>query len=1083
MMNRSPLMLHPRRPFLHAANFLLITVLLLLMVRCSFLTAYGQSATATLSGTVQDQNGAVVAGANVTVLNAATSLRRQAATSEQGYFTIPLLPPGTYSLMAERQGFAPVKVPEVVLNVGDQKALQIQLKAGDVNAAVTVDSEATTVRTDGSVGTVVNRQFIANIPLNGRSLQSLISLTPGVVTIPVGPDPSSTGGQFSVNGQRTNANYFMVDGVSANYSIPSGTFIGESGSGALPGLTALGGTNSLISIDALQEFNIQTSSFAPEFGRMPGGQISLLSRSGTNDFHGTIFDYVRNAALDANDWFANRSGLPKPKERQNDFGGTFSGPILLPRFGEGGSQPWYNGRNRTFFFFSYEGLRLLQPLTSISTVPTTQARQQVPDVIKPFLNAYPSPNLPVVANGLAQFIASYSNPATLNATSIRIDNSLNQKMNLFGTYKHSPSQTQARANPLNRITSTTLKNDAVTVGLTWLVSSSMTNDLRFNWSRAGATQTNDLDSLGGAVVPDDSLLFTRPLNRNNSFTSWFAYNGASSGTLFADSTFIGSTGGQNAERQINLVDTFSLVKGAHQLKLGVDYRRISPILVSPQGQTVFLFDLLNPQPVLVLYQSARATPGDKAVVFNNFSAYAQDSWKANRRLTLTYGLRWELNPPPYSANGHHPSVLLGLDGPGPATLAPAGTRLYKTSYANFAPRFGVSYQLLNRPGRETVLRGGAGVFYDLGTGVLATEFSAVFPFFAARNYCCFNIPYPVDPSAFPAGALGVDPPTQFYVSDLNLKLPYTVQWNTTVEQSLGNNQTLTVSYVGSSGQRLLRLTQSGIPVAGFGPGRITYRLTRNDGWSNYRALQAQFQRRLSRGVQGLLSYTWAAAYDTASSDNGTNASSSNNGTTGTTSPLFGARQSYGPSDFDVRHNLSGALTIDIPAAKGPRAIKTMTKGWGVDGLFRFRTALPTNLTSFVVLGLDSLPARPNVVPGVPQILEGPQYPGGKAVNPAAFVAPSKNTQGNFQRNSLRFFNASQLDVAIRRQFSLTEALNLQFRFEFFNVLNHPNFADPTGFNPGSNVSTQILSRSLGGMSPLYQIGGPRSGQVALKLTF
>src|SRR6266536_2590287 len=258
-----------RRPFAFALRSLLPTrslplavltiVVLLLTAHCSLFTVAAQSATATLSGSVVDANGAVIPGVQITIENNGTTFRREITTNDEGNFTIPLLQPGTYTILARREGFAPVRVTDVVLNVGDQKALQIQLKAGDVNATVTVDSNAETVRTDGSVGTVVDRQFVANIPLNGRSFQSLISLTPGVVFVPAGP--SQQGGQFSVNGQRTNANYFTVDGVSANYGIAGGTltFAGQSGSGSQPGLTALGGTNSLVSIDALQEFKIQTS--------------------------------------------------------------------------------------------------------------------------------------------------------------------------------------------------------------------------------------------------------------------------------------------------------------------------------------------------------------------------------------------------------------------------------------------------------------------------------------------------------------------------------------------------------------------------------------------------------------------------------------------------------------------------------------------------------------------------------------------------------------------------------------------------------------------------------------------------------
>src|SRR6266536_6002292 len=259
---------------------LLPVFFLLLTAHCSLLTvAHAQSASATLSGTVADENGAVVPSANVMVINVATGLQRNVTTNDQGGFTVPLLQPSTYTVRVERTGFAPVEVREVVLNVGDQKALNIQLKAGDVNATVTVDSNAETIKTDGAVGTVVNRQFLENIPLNGRSFNTLLELTPGIV---LAKTSNANSGQFSSGGQRTNANYFTVDGVGANIGITSGaqTTLAVSGGGSLPPVSSLGGTNTLVSVDAVQEFKVLTSSFAAEFGRSPVAQVSIVTRSG-----------------------------------------------------------------------------------------------------------------------------------------------------------------------------------------------------------------------------------------------------------------------------------------------------------------------------------------------------------------------------------------------------------------------------------------------------------------------------------------------------------------------------------------------------------------------------------------------------------------------------------------------------------------------------------------------------------------------------------------------------------------------------------------------------------------------------------
>ncbi|MGH9907637.1 MAG: carboxypeptidase regulatory-like domain-containing protein, partial [Pyrinomonadaceae bacterium] len=388
------------RRFLPTANCLLLTAFLLITYHSLLITAFGQSATATLTGTVVDQNGAVVPGVAVSVINPATSLERTTTTSVAGYFTIPLLPPGNYTLTARRDGFAPVRAENIVLNVGDQKSLQIQLKAGNITEMVKIVGDAPLINESPAVSTVVDRQFVENIPLNARSLQSLIALVPGVtrITTPVL-------GQFSVNGQRHNANYFTIDGVSANIGTFSAGVGPQAFTGTLPGQTAIGTTNNLISIDALEEFKIQTSTFAPEFGRTPGAQITMLSRSGTKEFHGAVFEYLRNDALDANDWFANRAGLSKAALRHNQFGGVLGGPIF---------------KERTFFFFSYESLRLRQPQVANSPVPALRVRQAAPPSIQPLLNAYPLPTGPELLNpngspsGRARFTGVYSDPSSID---------------------------------------------------------------------------------------------------------------------------------------------------------------------------------------------------------------------------------------------------------------------------------------------------------------------------------------------------------------------------------------------------------------------------------------------------------------------------------------------------------------------------------------------------------------------------------------------------------------------------------------------------------------------------------------------
>src|SRR6266702_539462 len=334
-----------------------------------------QSELAGVYGRVTDQSGAVIVDAEVEIKNVETNQSIIVKTNQDGLYTIPSLHPGHYLISARKPGFKTVTVTELELNIQDNVVRNFALQVGSIAETVTITADDLHINTtDAAVSTVVDRQFAENLPMNGRSFQSLIDLTPGVVLTVNSVQDS---GQFSVNGQRAVSNYWMLDGVSANIGLSSAGTPGNGLSGALGSFSVLGGTNSLVSVDALQEFRIQTSTYAPEFGRTPGGQISIVTRSGTNKFHGTAFDYLRNDLFDANDWFANSAGLPKPKERQNDFGGTFSGPIL---------------KDRTFFFFSYEGLRLRLPQVALTTVPDLLARQSAIPAVQPFLNAFPIPN-------------------------------------------------------------------------------------------------------------------------------------------------------------------------------------------------------------------------------------------------------------------------------------------------------------------------------------------------------------------------------------------------------------------------------------------------------------------------------------------------------------------------------------------------------------------------------------------------------------------------------------------------------------------------------------------------------------------
>ena len=1023
-----------------------------------------QSTNASLTGRITDPSKALIVDAKVAAISGGTNIHYETATNSSGEYNLANLPPNSYRIEIERQGFKKLVKPDVLLHVQDALEIDFEMTVGSLSDTITVDAGAPLVNTESAtVSTVVDRTFVENLPLNGRSFQTLITLTPGVVLTVTS---SSDQGQFSVNGQRADANYFTVDGASANFGVIGNTTLVQTAGGALPALSASGGTNSLVSVDAMQEFRVQTSSFAPEFGRTPGGQISIVTRSGSNTYHGTLFEYFRNNVLDARSWFVNFNGLPKPEERQNDFGGVFGGPIL---------------KDRTFFFFSYEGLRLRQPSTQQTAVPDGASRQQAPASMRPYLNAYPVANGTALGAGLAQFNAGYSNPSTLDAYSIRVDHVLNAKLSVFGRYSHSPSSTAQRGpffssgSVLSTTNSVSSSIHTFTVGLSQLITPAISNEVRANYSNHRIRTKFIMDTFGGAVPLADSMLFPA------GFTS-------------ADSLFllvITGAGeyaqgkqGLNEQRQVNLLDNLSMTTDGHQMKFGVDYRWLAPI-TSPFSYRPFVqFSGVTSTPGGALSgKAAFAQPASyqgNALLSQNLSFYGQDTWKITHRLTLTYGLRWDIDPPLKGKNADNdPFTVRGLNNPATMTLAPRGTPIYETTYGNVAPRLGLAYQLGARANWGTTLRAGFGIFYDLGQGSLGAV-SSFFPYIVTRNLSL--APFPLSPENAAPPAFNFNPPVNtLAIADPHLKLPRSYQWNVALEQSMGGSQSLSLTYIGALGRDLLRVTNIFNPNPNF----QFLGLTNNTATSDYHALQLKFEQRLSRGLQALASYAFSHSIDSASTD-----SLSNN--QGTPGAIAGPDVDRGNSDFDIRHSFTAGVTYDVPAPASKSMLRATLGAWSVDGFVLARSAPPVNVvgsTSFAA-GV-ALASRPNVNPGLPLELHGKQYPGGKIFNRAAFSPVGPGMQGNFGRNVLRGFGAWQADVGLQRQFHVTEKVGLRFRGEFFNIFNHPNFGNPNNSltSPFFGRSTQTLANGLGsggangGLNPLYQVGGPRSIQLALKLVF
>jgi hypothetical protein len=1011
-----------------------------------FLTVYSsaaQSPTGTISGMVTDPAGGTIAGAEVIVVNDATRVQFLGRTNDEGIYVVPNLPPGNYRIQVSKSGFKTIIKPDIVLNVQDALAINFMLPLGAVSEIVTIQGGAPLVNTESAaVSTVIDRQFVENLPLNGRSFNTLLQLTPGVVIAPT--SGAAATGQFSIAGQRTDANNFSVDGVSANFGVTPALTAGQSGTGSSQAFSALGGTSSLVSVEALEEFRIVTSSFAPEFGRSPGGQVVLTTRSGTNDLHGGAYEYFRNDVLDANDWFANAAGQPRAAERHNDFGAFLGGPL------------W---KDKTFFFLSYEGARLRLPQTSVFDVPSSSIRTTAPASLAPLLDSYPMPNGPVSADGYtALFTGVYSNGATLDAGSIRVDHKFGDRFSVFGRYNEAPSSTVDRVFGLTTLETTTADTRTLTIGVNMMLRNALANSLRGNYSTQNSSLTDALDSFAGAVPLDPSFF----LGNVSSKGSLVEYQTGDTNFLSSGSLASGRT------RQLNFADDLDVTAGSHSLKFGADYRALF-LDAAPALQT-FFFSADSVQSLVSTSQGSLSVTSlrNANLLTQALSLYAQDMWKATPRLTVTYGLRWEWNPAPTGRGTTALASWENVSDPAALDLAAPGTSLWKTTYGNFAPRIGAAYALTAT--RDLAVRANWGIFYDLGLGQVAT-LATQFP--NGATLTTENVTVPISDASPYLPSFSLQPPFPgAYGFSPDMKLPRSYQWNVALEKSFNSNQALTVTYVGQAGRDLLRNTGYFQPNPNFSS---FFYLTTNSAFSNYQALQVQYRKALTSGFQALVNYTYSHSLDNSSNDVVSDANA------------ISAVNDYASSDFDVRHSFSAALHYELPSFAKSRAASLFANDWSIDLVGVARSGFPFNARIFVVspvLGFTYI--RPDLVAGQPKWIPNADAGGGQSLNPAAFAQPPAGQQGTEGRNDIPGFGLTQFDLSLAKKFALSERLHLQFRTDAFNILNHPNFTNPQGlvfFGPSQQRSTKMLNQGLGGLNPLFQQGGPRSLQLSLRLTF
>jgi hypothetical protein len=664
---------------------------------------------------------------------------------------------------------------------------------------------------------------------------------------------------------------------------------------------------------------------------------------------------------------------------------------------------------------------------------------------------------------------------------VRIDQSLSKNTNFFTRINHAPS---TRDEPIQQLTTPSdrehyrLYTDLLTLGMTQVFTPNLVNELRFGASRQSSMDEAYLDTGAGARYPSAGQIFPPGFSASDSIMR-LALQPASL-------SYLGLVQ-KNQASQIEAVDSLFYARGSHRWKFGGDYRVFRTAVVQPRLESfIALPSIYNPDRSFIstaIAAIAETSANPKTAYLEpSFSAYAQDTWRISNELTLTYGLRWEvaLAPRVTAGNALVAGGLTDLNNPSDVFLVPQGKPFYPATYANLAPRLGLARRIFGGTSKATVLRAGAGRFFNSAQG--GFEDKAV----AGSVFNTYTSP-PLESlfSGTPSSQVAV--PNDYAVGAApHYRLPATDQWNITIEQVLGP-QTLSIGYVGALGRRLIGNVSTLSPSYSAG---VVVHAVGNDASSSYHAMQVQFNRRLPGKLQVLASYTWAHSIDNVSND------IDQPTVLRTLTEYLNPNGNRGDSDFDIRHSLSGALIAQLPSPR--HGVWAAALGhWSANSIFFARSALPTDIVSGLSQG-----ARPNYVYGEPLYLYGSQYPGGKRYNPDAFADVAAGQNGNLGRNVVRGFGAWQIDFALHREIRLSESTRLQFRAEAFNVLNHPNFANPSDpsapgvpgqlrYFPGPRfgVSTQTLANGLGPslipgeLNPLFQIGGPRVLQLAVRFLF
>jgi hypothetical protein len=1056
-----------------ALKSLILIVLLALAMPVS-----AQSHRASIRGTVSDPNGAVVPGATVKVYNTDTLETRTVTSDSEGEYAMPALMPGSYVLSAEATGFD--RFPQnLVLQVNQQLRVDVVMQVARVSA-VSVDAvilpPAELKKDSASIGTVIENRQVQGLPLDGRNFYELTLLVPGAAPAAPGSAGSVRGDfAFSVNGAREDSNNFLLDGV-YNVDPKLNTF------GVRP------------SVDAIREFEMLTSSYDASFGRNPGAQVNVVLKSGGNNFHGSLFEFHRNGALDARNFFAPASES-KPKYIRNQFGGSFGGPIK---------------KDHSFFFADYEGTRSREGITRITNVPTLLERagdfSQSRDIFgnpvfvsNPFLprdpvtfqlppcnavnqtGCFPGNRVPLafqnaVGRSIAalyplpnrnvpfqNFVSSPIQRDRNDSFDARLDQQLTERTDLTVRYSFGDrnlfepftGQTFSLVPGFGDTVSRRSQN--AMAALTLVLTPNLVNETRAALSRVASSVTQEASrrnqDLGLPVISPDA---------RDVGLSFITVNGFSP---------LGDEGNnpQNSVTNIyQILDTASYGRGSHLIKFGLDLRFAQQNAfrdVESRGRIQFspfaqisgnaLADLLLGFPLL---SSVAHVDNPQHLRTQSYNFFVNDSYRVTPRLTLTAGLRYELNTPPVDTTDRANVYNLNT-----GTLVRVGTSGvprggFETDKNNFAPRVGLAWTV--GAAERTVVRAGYGIYYDqspLSPGE-ALYFNS--PYF--DNNIFFSLPgLPLTlanpfPSFFPFPL-----PDSALAIQRDLRTAYMQHWNLNVQHEVRRNSVLEVGYVGSKGTNLLTARDINQPQPSVLPPGLPFvprpnprfddiDLLESRANSNYHSLQAKFQQRLSQGLAALVSYTWSKSIDDASNF------FSSAGDPNFPQNSYNTRAERGRSNFDVRHRFSASYSYDLPFGKGRRYLNdsglaaTLLSGWQSYGVVTLQSGRPFTValvseldnsgTGRSILGFGAND-RPNVV-GNPNLSN--RTPD-QWFNQSAFSFPGPGTFGNAGRNILDGPGYQNVNASLVKNTTLSEHFNLQLRAEIFNLFNHPNFNLPDNF--------------------------------------